>query len=159
MKTLRFIAILIAFVSLSSCSSMMQTMMKTKMLKHYDSQYDFDSTVDTLRNAFNSSPIWVILEEKDNTETYKDNGEINNYVELHLCHPPSAYKIITDDKTQYMAAMIPLQMCIYENSEKDVKISVMNVKMMSKMFKDKEVKGNVKQASEEMFAILDRIEE
>ena len=30
---------------------------------------------------------------------------------------------------------------------------------MSKMLKDKEVKGNVKQAPEEMFAILDRIEE
>ena len=128
------------------------------MFKHYNSQYDFNTTVDTLKNAFNSSSIWVILEEKDNAETYKDNGDIGNYIELHLCHPPSAFKILSDDKTQFMAAMIPLQMCIYENSQKEVKISVMNVKMMSKMFKDRDIKQNVKDAASEMFSILDRIE-
>ena len=158
MKTQRLILILLVLISLSSCSSMMQTMMNKKMFKHYNSQYDFNTTVDTLKNAFNSSSIWVILEEKDNAETYKDNGDIGNYIELHLCHPPSAFKILSDDKTQFMAAMIPLQMCIYENSQKEVKISVMNVKMMSKMFKDRDIKQNVKDAASEMFSILNRIE-
>jgi uncharacterized protein (DUF302 family) len=158
MKPQKLILLIVVIFTFTSCSNMMRNMMKNKMMVHYSSQYDFNTTVDTLKNAFDASSIWVILEEKNNAKIYEEEGNIGNYIELHLCHPATAYKIITNDETQYMAAMIPLQLCIYEDSENEVKISVMDTKMMAKMFKDDEVKQTVEKASMEMKSILERIE-
>jgi uncharacterized protein (DUF302 family) len=158
MRILKLASVLILALSISSCSSMMSKMMKNKMFKHYTSKYSFNETVNKLEKSIKESPDWELLEVKSNTETYKNEGELPNYTELHICLPPVAYQIISNDKTQFMAAMIPLQLCIYETSEKEVKISVMNTNMMSKMFRDKNVKESIKKSSEALKELLESVE-
>lgn len=158
MKKILKTALLAALLlSMTSCSTMMRTMMEKKMFRHYISSLDFDSTYEAIHQGIVESEYWTLLDEVDNDERYAPYADIGPYQILMVCVPSTAVKILENEDTKFMGAMIPLKFCLYELEDGTVKISLMNVEMMGRMFKDKSVQAEIKAAVAEMETIIAQV--
>jgi uncharacterized protein (DUF302 family) len=53
---------------------------------------------------------------------------------VELCNPDGAVRILSEDGNKRLAAMLPVQLAVYETHSGDVRVSGMNLGLMSRMF-------------------------
>lgn len=80
--------------------------------------------------------------------------DIGPAVVLEMCEPKAAVKLLQHDKYKLMLAMMPCTIAVYEKSDGKVYVSMMNMRMMSKMFPGKEVQELVDTLAPQMDDML-----
>lgn len=143
---------------LSSCSTMMRGMMKNRMFDHYRSPLSVEQAHEELVAQFDTAEHWTLIDTQDNARIYAEHGDLRPFREIHVCSPATAVRIMQDPDTSYMAAMIPLQIAVYQAADGGSDISVMNTAMMRRMFKDDIVKDEIAAARSELLEILATVE-
>lgn len=149
--------VLAVLLTTNGCSTMMRGMMKNRMFEHYDSPLPVESAYRELVERFDRADHWTLIDTQNNAEIYGDYGELRPFREIHVCSPATAVRIMQNDETSYMAAMIPLQIAVYESASVGTSIAVMNTEMMSRMFTDNTVKYEILAARDELLEIISAV--
>ena len=105
------------------------------MVHEKQSPYDFDKTVALVQDNAKAKG-WIVPKVYDFQASMKkhkqpDPGKIKV---VKLCQPEYAGKMLSQDDTKFVAAMMPCSIGIYEKSDGKVYVSSMNMRLMSKMF-------------------------
>lgn len=104
------------------------------MFKESRSKFDFDTTVNRVRDSFRQTG-WLVPWETDVQGRYMEEGytEMTKATIIPICRPEGGYNIIKHDKYKKITPLMPLQISVYEKRKEEVYISRMRVKMMSKL--------------------------
>lgn len=105
------------------------------MIHEKQSPYDFDKTVDViLANA--KAEGWLVPKIYDfQASLIKQNQPDPGKVKiLKLCQPEYASKLLSQDNSKFVGAMMPCSVSVYEKSNGEVYVSSMNMGLMAKMF-------------------------
>jgi len=115
--------------------SITMRLMKAAMFKVSRSQYDFDRTVQMVReNALRVG--WDVPWCFELQQHYREKGlsDMTRVVNVYLCNPQGGYDIMKSDVYKPMAVMMPTAVSVYETSGGEVCVSRMNLGRMSTMF-------------------------
>ena len=120
---------LVLVVFLSGCN------VGEMMIHENQSPYDFDKTVEVI-TANAKAEGWMIPKIYDFQKSLlkynqPDPGKVKA---LKICHPEFASKLLSQDDSKFVAAMMPCSIAVYEKSDGKVYVSSMNMGLMSKMF-------------------------
>ena len=109
--------------------------MPKQMLNIDDSNYGFEQTVEEIQKKAEAAG-WKVPKVYDLQKSLQSDGyeDMTKLKVLSLCQPEHAYNILKDDMNKKVSGMMPCRIAVYENSEGEVKISHMNVGLMSGMF-------------------------
>jgi uncharacterized protein (DUF302 family) len=109
--------------------------MQNMMFKVYKSTLNFDETVVALEKAAPEHE-WTIPDIRDLQQEYHKAGlaDMTKVKILYFCMAQGGYKILQDDHTKAMSAMMPIGVSVYETSKGAVEIAAMNLEMMGGMF-------------------------
>lgn len=109
--------------------------MMEKMFFEKKSKLSFEETFELLGKAA-SKNNWDVLHTLDLQKIYQDAGhkDMTKCKTIAICRPHSAYQILEVDKNKRMAALMPIQLAIYEDKKGDVYISAISLGFMGKMF-------------------------
>ncbi len=104
------------------------------MFKESQSKYDFETTVNMVKDTFVTTG-WLVPWETDIQERYIKEGysDMTKATIIPICRPEGGYNIIQHDKYKLITPLMPLQISVYEKEDGKVYISRMRVKMMSNM--------------------------
>lgn len=123
------LSVLILAIFLAGCN------LGGMMFHEKQSPYDFDKTVELIQ-ANAEAEGWIIPKTYDFQASMlkynqPDPGKIKV---LKLCQAEYASKMLSQDDSKYVAAMMPCSIAVYEKSDGKVYVSSMNMGLMSKMF-------------------------
>jgi uncharacterized protein (DUF302 family) len=109
--------------------------MANMMFKEFKSKYGFEETLVKLGEAVMENN-WHVPHILDLQNIYKEHGlkKPKRVSAIAICRPQAAVKILNVDKNKKMAAMMPMQLAVYERKKDEVYISVYNIGFMGKMF-------------------------
>jgi uncharacterized protein (DUF302 family) len=109
--------------------------MANMMFKEFKSKYGFEETLVKLSEAVMDNN-WHVPHILDLQNIYKEHGlkQARRVSAIAICRPQAAVKILNVDKNKKMAAMMPMQLAVYERKKDEVFISVYNIGFMGKMF-------------------------
>lgn len=104
--------------------------------KEVKSSYDFDKTVQIIVNRINNQDGWhvttVIDQEK---EILQNNGsDVGKVKIIKFCNAKLSSEMLMDDSTKFMSVKMPLSISVYEKSDGEVMIGLMNGYIMARMF-------------------------
>lgn len=104
------------------------------MILDMESQHDFETTVDMLEeNAYETG--WEVVNEVDIQSRMQGDGhEFLRMKIIEICHVEHSYDIFQIDENKKVAGLMPCRFGVYEQYDGKVKISKMNMGLMSKMF-------------------------
>lgn len=99
------------------------------------SELSFDDTVNKVSEAAKKNG-WHVPDIRNLQEVYHKAGhkDMTKIKAITICKPHGAYKILSYDKNKRLAAMMPMQLAVYERKNGDVYVSGMNIGFMGKMF-------------------------
>tara|TARA_B100000315_G_scaffold255414_1_gene298685 strand:- start:25 stop:429 length:405 start_codon:yes stop_codon:yes gene_type:complete len=99
------------------------------------SKFSFDDTVTKVSEAAKKNG-WHVPDIRDLQKVYQEAGhkDMTKLKTIALCKPHGAYKILNYDKNKRLAAMMPIQLAVYERKNGEVYVSGMNIGFMGKMF-------------------------
>ena len=119
-------------------------LMRAAMFKVSRSKYDFEQTVQLVREDA-LSVGWDVPWEFELQQHYRESGlsDMTKVVNMYLCNPQGGYDIMRDDVFKPMAVLMPTAVSIYETTGGEVYLSRMNLGRMSAMFAGT-VKGTLK---------------
>ena len=108
---------------------------KRLMFFEHASSRSFEETVETVTAAAKEQG-WHVLGVNDLQRTYQEAGhpEMTKVQTVELCNPDGAVRILDEDGNKRLAAMLPIQIAVYETHSGDVRVSGMNLGLMSRMF-------------------------
>lgn len=106
------------------------------MLILHKSSKKFDETVAVIGDALTKKQDWKILVINDFQKSIREGGygEMNRIGSIAICNPRHASRILADDGNKKVTAFMPIQIGIYEDRNKQVYVSELNVGLMGKMF-------------------------
>ena len=124
------LSIVVVTAFLAGCSNIGGMMIHEKQ-----SPYDFDKTVALVQENAKARG-WIVPKVYDFQASMKkfeqpDPGKVKV---VKLCQPEYAGKMLSQDDSKFVAAMMPCSIGIYEKSDGKVYVSSMNMGLMSKMF-------------------------
>ena len=127
--TTKILSALALVALLSSCS------MGEMMVHEKQSPYEFDKTVEVI-TANAKAHGWIMPKVYDFQESLlkhkqPDPGKVKV---LKICQPEYAGKMLSQDDSKFVAAMMPCSIAVYVKSDGKVYVSSMNMGLMSKMF-------------------------
>jgi uncharacterized protein (DUF302 family) len=97
-------------------------------------EYDYDTTVDTLRQQLKDDGWKLIAEINLGKRLAKKGVDIpGGLVIFKLTSGKNAVPLLAADETRYVSAMMPCGLSVYGKSDGSVVISRMNFEMMSDM--------------------------
>ncbi len=99
------------------------------------SKFSFNDTVNKVTEAAKNNG-WHVPDIRDLQKVYQKAGhkDMTKIKAIALCKPHGAYKILSYDKNKRLAAMMPIQLAVYEKKNGKVYVSGMNIGFMGKMF-------------------------
>jgi uncharacterized protein (DUF302 family) len=105
------------------------------MMHEKQSPYDFDKTVETIL-ANTKEHGWIVPKTYDFQKSLIKHNQPDpgRVMVLKLCKPDYASKLLSNDDTKFVGAMMPCSVAVYEKSDGKVYVSSMNMSLMSKMF-------------------------
>jgi uncharacterized protein (DUF302 family) len=108
---------------------------KRLMFFEYASGLGFEETVAAVTEAAEGQG-WHVLGVNDLQTTYQEAGhpDMTKVQTVELCNPDGAVRILSEDGNKRLAAMLPVQLAVYETHSGDVRVSGMNLGLMSRMF-------------------------
>lgn len=105
------------------------------MFSVHKSKLGFAETVSAIERSGKESG-WYNPVITDHNKIEKELGykDANKVMTISMCRPHSAHKILKTDKNKRLAAMMPMQINVYETADGHVHVAWMNIKLMGKMF-------------------------
>jgi len=106
------------------------------MLIQHKSSKNFDETVAVIGDAVKKKHDWKILVVNDFQKSIGEggHGEMNRIGSIALCNPRYASRILADDGNKKVTAFMPIEIGIYEDRNRQVYVSEMNVGLVGRLF-------------------------
>jgi uncharacterized protein (DUF302 family) len=102
------------------------------MFKENKSKHDFDTTVAELEKTV-AAKGWVIPNINDLQAALKKfEYDVHKVKVYEICKPELANKILNQDDERIVSSLMPCRIAIYEKSDRQVYLSLLNAKLMSK---------------------------
>ena len=108
----------------------------TMFFKEITSTYDFDKTVELIESRINKQDGWHVTTTIDQQqEVLEDGGEDVGKVKIiKFCNGKLSGEMLMADESKFMAAKMPLSISVYETSNGQVVIGLMNGYVMARLF-------------------------
>ena len=104
------------------------------MLDVKPSELPFAATVTAVQVGAKENG-WLVPKVYDLQKSLKKAGhEISRAKVISICQPDHAFKLLSDDDSKIVTAMMPFRIGIFEVEDGGVYVAKMNTGMMSKMF-------------------------
>ncbi|MFT4261408.1 MAG: DUF302 domain-containing protein [Candidatus Woesearchaeota archaeon] len=104
------------------------------MMNEYKSQYDFNQTVEVFEQRV-SDAGWGILNTHDMQAVKANLGyEVLPVKIFDLCSGQYSYEILREDDERIVTPMMPCRISIYEKSDGQTYIAMMNSGLVAKLF-------------------------
>ena len=106
------------------------------LFKEIESPYSFDKTVEIIVNRINQQPGWHIVSIINQREEVLKHGgpDIGPMKIIKFCNADLSGRMLIADDRKFFGVKVPASIAVYEKSNGKVYISVMNSKVMSKLF-------------------------
>ena len=106
------------------------------MIKELKSPYDFEKTVEVMKNRINNKEGWHITEVIDQNRAGIDNGgfDIGKFKIIKYCNGKFASDMLKTDDRKKIGNMMPKSFAVYQKSDGQVFISTMNGAVIGKLF-------------------------
>ncbi len=109
--------------------------MPSMMLKEYQSPFDINKTVETIKkNAKDNN--WVVAGVGKLHKSVKKHGgfDMTPVYLVNLCNDSHAFNILKKDENKVISTMMPCTISVYEKSDGKTYIGTMNASLLGKMF-------------------------
>jgi len=105
------------------------------LFKQVSSPYSFEKTVNLITKRISNTPGWHVVTVINQEEEIKKYGgeDVGKVKIIKFCNAKYASKMLSDDDTKFMAVKMPLSIAVYETSNGEVKISLMNGYLLTRM--------------------------
>ena len=105
------------------------------LFKQIKSPYNFEKTVNILTQRIAHQPGWHVVTVINQEEEIKKYGgpDVGKVAIIKFCNAKLAGEMLSDDDTKFMAVKMPLSIAVYENSNGEVFISLMNGYLLTRM--------------------------
>lgn len=123
------------------------------MFKENKSKHDFETTIAELEKSVEAKG-WKLPHINDLQATMEKFGKDVRKVKVYeICHPDHAYRILSQDDERIVSALMPCRIAVYEKSDGDVYLSVLNAGLMSRPM-NKLIRSTMSVAAEETEEII-----
>lgn len=108
----------------------------TMFFKEVKSSYDFDKTVELLKSRVNKQEGWHVTTVIDQQKEVLDNGgpDVGKVKIIKFCNGKLSGEMLMADESKFMATKMPLSISVYEKSDGEVIIGLMNGYIMARLF-------------------------
>jgi uncharacterized protein (DUF302 family) len=108
----------------------------TMFFKEIKSSYDFDKTVNVIKNRINKQNGWHVTAVIDQEKEILDNGgvDVGKVKIIKFCNARLSGEMLENDSSKYMSVKMPLSISVYEKSDGEVMIGMMNGYIMARLF-------------------------
>ncbi len=108
---------------------------KRAMFFEHTSSLGFDETVEAVTESAERQG-WHVLGVIDLQRIYQEAGhpDMTKVRTVQLCQPEGAVRILGEDGNKRLAALLPIQLAVYETHSGDVRVSGLNLGLMGRMF-------------------------
>lgn len=128
------------------------------MFKENKSKHDFETTIAELEKTV-ASKGWVVPAVNDLQASLKKHDfDVNKVKIYNLCKPELANRILSQDDERVVSALMPCRVAIYEKSDGNTYISLLNAKLMSRPMA-KLIRDTMTDAATESDAIVESLYE
>lgn len=106
------------------------------LLKEVKSPYEFEKTIEMLKNRINAKEGWHVTSIIDQQEEIINNGggDIGRVKIIKYCNAKYSAEMLSADESKIMATKMPLSISVYEKSDGRVTIGLSNGYMMARLF-------------------------
>jgi len=131
----------------------------TMFFKEVKSNYDFDKTVELIKSRINKQDGWHVTTVIDQQKEVLENGgsDVGKVKIIKFCNAKLSGEMLMADESKYMATKMPLSISVYEKSDGQVVIGLMNGYIMARLFsgtKEGDVMQKVIKDMEEILSFL-----
>jgi len=111
-------------------------MMPKMMMITHKSEIDFEKTIANLINEINSTGDWKVTQEFDFQKNIQEAGlaDIEKVGSIAICNPRYASIILSEVTNRKVTSIMPLTIGVFQDKNKNVYISELNIKLMGLMF-------------------------
>ena len=105
------------------------------MLVEHESPYSVEKTVEMIKgNAIKEG--WVVPGVSSIHKSIKKHGggELPPVMLVNICQPGHAYDILKEDDNKIVSVFMPCTISVYEKSDGNVYIGIMNAGLLGRMF-------------------------
>lgn len=108
----------------------------TILLKEVKSPFEFEKTVEMLKNRIDTKEGWHVTEIIDQQEEIlaHGGGKTNRVKIIKFCNAKYAAEMLSSDESMVMSTNMPLSISVYEKSDGRVMIGLSNGYMMARLF-------------------------
>jgi uncharacterized protein (DUF302 family) len=108
----------------------------TMFFKEIKSGYDFDKTVNLIVNRINNQKGWHVTTVIDQQKEILENGgvDVGRVKIIKFCNAKLSGEMLHNDASKYMSVKMPLSISVYEKSNGEVMIGMMNGYIMARLF-------------------------
>ena len=108
----------------------------TMFFKEVKSSYDFDKTVEVIKNRINAKDGWHVTTIIDQQKEVLENGgvDVGKVKIIKFCNGKMSGEMLKNDHSKFMATKMPLSISVYERSDGKVVIGLMNGYIMARLF-------------------------
>ena len=108
----------------------------TIFFKEIISTKDFDKTVELITNKINKQEGWHVTTVIDQQKEVIDNGgeDVGKVKIIKFCNGKLSGEMLSADRSKFMATKMPLSISVYEKSNGQVVIGLMNGYIMARLF-------------------------
>lgn len=108
----------------------------TLFFKEVKSSYGFDKTVELLQSRINKQDGWHVTTIIDQQKEVLENGgpDVGKVKIIKFCNGKLSGEMLMSDESKFMATKMPLSISVYEKSNGNVVIGLMNGYIMARLF-------------------------
>jgi len=108
----------------------------TMLFKEIVSTKDFDKTVELITTRINKQNGWHVTTVIDQQHEILQNGgeDIGKVKIIKFCNAKMSAQMLLEDESKFMATKMPLSISVYETSNGQVIIGLMNGYVMARLF-------------------------
>jgi len=108
----------------------------TMFFKEIKSTYEFDKTVEVIKNRINAKEGWHVTTIIDQQQEIIQNGgnNVGKVKIIKFCNAKLSGEMLASDESKFMATKMPLSISVYERSDGRVVIGLMNGYVMARLF-------------------------
>ncbi len=108
----------------------------TMFFKEIKSSFDFEKTVKVIENRINKQDGWHVTEIIDQQKEILQNGgdDVGKVKIIKFCNAKLSSEMLSSDASKYMSVKMPLSIAVYEKSDGEVVIGLMNGYIMARLF-------------------------
>ncbi len=131
----------------------------TMFFKEIKSTYEFDKTVELIKNRINTQDGWHVTNVIDQQQEVLQNGgeDISRVKIIKFCNGKLSGEMLMQDESKFMASKMPLSISVYEKSNGRVVIGLMNGYVMARLFsgtREGEIMEKVVKDMEEILSFM-----